>query len=212
MRFTEADRAARAAIGSAMAIALAALMISAPVAQAQEAGTAGGLPEVFTAPPADTPMSDETVTKLRALTGIARLERMAAADAELAALKYSDPKAALAAVGAELPAEVEVGITRNGETGQDEVTVAAYGESTALRFDAGGNHVDEPVTEPAPGAGGFAARCNSADNVCMATLKCYGMYAVGWGAVNYCAQAGSTVCTAWKWVDGTSVNVPCNSY
>lgn len=210
MRFTEADRAARAAIGSAMAVALAALMLSTPVAQAQEEGAAGGLPEVFTAPPPDVEMSDETVTKLRALTGVARLERMAAADAELAALKYSDPKAALAAVGAELPAEVDVSIARNDETGRDEVTVIAYGESTALRFDAEGNHVDEPRTEPASGAGAFAARCS--DAACQAAMHCYGNSMPGWGAVNYCGQAGSEVCTAWRWADGTAYHVPCSSY
>jgi len=130
------------------------LFLLPPALAAQEA-TRGGddLPAVFTAPPPEAEISEATVERLRAVTAIARLERVAALEPELADLKYSDPKAALMKLGIELPETVNVAMTRDEASGEDRVSVQGASFETVLRFDADGRLI------PSEGADNpFAAR------------------------------------------------------
>jgi len=145
------------------------LFLLPPALAAQEATSEGDdLPVVFTAPPPEAQVSEATVERLRAVTAIARLERVAALEPELADLKYSDPKAALMKLGIELPETVKVAVARDDASGEDWVTVQGATFETVLRFDAEGQLI--PSEEQAEG---FASRVQSQSDLEKALACCY---------------------------------------
>ena len=140
-----------------------------PPALAAQEGASGGddLPVVFTAPPPESQMSEATVERLRAVTAVARLERVAALEPELADLKYSDPRAALAKLGIELPETVTVAVARDDASGEDRVSVQGASFETVLRFDPEGQLI--PSEEEAVG---FASRV-TVDQIDQAVSCCW---------------------------------------
>jgi len=135
------------------------LFLLPPAMAAEEPGQEkDDLPVVFIAPPPEVEISEATVERLRAVTAVARLERVAALEPELADLKYSDPKAALMKLGIELPETVKVAVARDVESGEDRATVEGASFEIVLRFDSEGQLIalDE---EPA----GFASRSDLTD-------------------------------------------------
>jgi len=159
------------------------LFLLPPALAAQEATSEGDdLPVVFTAPPPEAQVSEATVERLRAVTAIARLERVAALEPELADLKYSDPKAALMKLGIELPQTVKVAVARDDASGEDRVTVQGASFETLLRFDAEGQLI--PSEEQ---AGGFASREGTASAMDKAYSCCYTA-----SPTNYCVVSKGT--------------------
>jgi len=143
------------------------LFLLPPALAAQEA-TGDDLPVVFTAAPPEAQVSEATVERLRAVTAIARLERVAALEPELNDLKYADPKAALMKLGIELPETVAVAVARDEAAGEDRVSVQGTSFETVLRFDADGQLI--PSEEQ---AGGFASRENSPSPLDQAITCCF---------------------------------------
>jgi len=129
-----------------LALPLSLFLLPPALAAQEAAGEGDDLPVVFTAPPPEAEMSEATVELLRAVTAIARLERVAALEPELNDLKYADPKAALMKLGIELPETVNVAMTRDEASGEDRVTVTGASFETVLRFDADGRAI--PSEDP----------------------------------------------------------------
>lgn len=165
------------------------LFLLPPALAAQEAASeVDDLPVVFVAPPPESQMSEATVEKLRALTAIMRLERIAALEPELNDLKYSDPTAALAQLGIELPETVAVAVTRDEATGEDHVRVEAASFQTLLRFDPEGRLIPTEEGQDNPFAarslafdsavmccytGSPSSHCNILEGVCYPRSSCY---------------------------------------
>jgi hypothetical protein len=113
---------------------------------AKDALVADPAPRLFVAP-RGVDMRPETTARLRTLTAVTRLQYLAAMEPELAEKKYADPRGALADLGIEIPAEIEVSIVRDEDSGEDVVTVEGFGNSEELRYAADGTLIQPEAEE-----------------------------------------------------------------
>ena len=163
-----------------------------PPALAAQEGTHAGedLPVVFTAPPPELEVSAATVSELRTLTAIARLERVAALEPELNDLKYQDPGAALMKLGIELPADVKVTIAKEGVSGGDKVTVDGGSFAAIQVYDAAGKLVSSESPEA---AAGFRQRFVTQSEFDGALRCCWGLDQSS--TSKYCASSSWGACS-----------------
>jgi hypothetical protein len=98
---------------------------------------------------------------------------MAATDEELSALKYRSAEKALGQLGVDVPRDVAISITKNDESGDDQVTVSENGVSSVRRFDSRGD-ISKTWVEQRQNQrqnSGFVSRSASPDDILIVLLN-----------------------------------------